>query len=62
MRAFFPALVIAVVGPLLVLIFPSIPFGNDGNCDPWYIFGAFYLQPDLLHWYPTSREIGRAHV
>ena len=43
-------ILLLAVGPALIAIHPSIPFLNDGNCDPWYVFGLFYLLPDATHW------------
>ncbi|MGH9694117.1 MAG: hypothetical protein ACRD5Z_08255, partial [Bryobacteraceae bacterium] len=38
------------IGPVLIAIHPSIPFVNDGECDPWFLFGTFYHFPDAAHW------------
>jgi hypothetical protein len=53
------ASIILVIGPLLVLLLPSIPFQNGRQCDPWYIFGLFYTLPDAMHWYTGYRQIAR---
>lgn len=42
--------VLLAIGPALIAIHPSIPFLNDSNCDPWYVFGLFYNLPDAVHW------------
>lgn len=52
-------LLIASFGPILVLIFPALPFANNGHCDPWYVYGLFFNLPDQVHWRPTARQVGR---
>ena len=50
------------VGPVLIAIHPAIPFLNDGNCDPWFLFGTFYHFPDATHWqgnHGPGRQIAR---
>jgi len=37
----------------------TIPFANDGNCDPWYIFGQSYWLTKPGHWFPYLRQIAR---
>ena len=49
-RQFYTTILLLAIGPALILIHPSIPFLNDGNCDPWYVFGYFYTLPDAIHW------------
>jgi hypothetical protein len=44
------AVVLLATGPILIAIHPSIPFLNDGNCDPWFLFGTFYHFPEATHW------------
>jgi hypothetical protein len=43
----FPLLLLAFPWFLLVLN-PNWPFGNGGNCDPWYYFGHFRDYPRLF--------------
>ena len=46
----FVTILLLAIGPALIVIHPSIPFLNAGNCDPWYVFGLFYHLPDAIHW------------
>lgn len=48
-----------LIGPALCVLFPALPFLNDGHCDPWYEFGIFQNLPLILHWYPHARQPGR---
>jgi len=50
---------LASFGPVLLLIFPSIPFVNFGFCDPWYIYGLYFNLPQLISWSPGSRQVAR---
>jgi hypothetical protein len=50
---------VVFIGPLLLLIFPALPFANDGHCDPWYVYGLFFNLPDQIHWRPAARQVGR---
>ena len=46
-------------GPVLLLIFPSLPFANDGHCDPWYVYGLYFNLPEQLRWAPAARQVAR---
>lgn len=48
-----------LIGPILLLIFPTLPFANDGNCDPWYVYGLYFNLPEYLKWDPNGRQTGR---
>ncbi len=43
----------------MMYMHPSIPFANDGHCDPWYIFGLFYTFPSALHWWSGAYQVSR---
>ncbi len=60
LHAIYIVVLLCAFGTFLVVRLPSIPFANDGNCDPWYIFVAlFYRFPDFLHWLSYSRQVAR---
>ncbi|MGH9697193.1 MAG: hypothetical protein ACRD5Z_23825, partial [Bryobacteraceae bacterium] len=46
----YGTVLLLAIGPVLIAIHPSIPFLNDGNCDPWFLFGTFYHFPDAAYW------------
>jgi len=50
---------ILALGPAFIALSPGIPFANDGHCDPWYIFGLFYNQPQATSWFYPDRQVGR---
>jgi hypothetical protein len=52
-------LLVILIGPALVFIFPRLPFANNGNCDPWYVHGLYFNLPEFLRWYPNLRQTGR---
>ncbi len=57
-RLLIPVLLFVVILSMMYT-HPSIPFANDGHCDPWYIFGMFYTFPSALHWWPGAYQISR---
>lgn len=48
-----------MIGPVLLLIFPALPFANDGTCDPWYVYGLYFNLPDFVQWIPNGRQTAR---
>jgi hypothetical protein len=50
---------VVLIGPILLLIFPALPFANNGHCDPWYVYGLFFNLPEQVHWRPAARQVGR---
>lgn len=59
LQAAYVIVLLCAFAIFLVVRFRSIPFANDGNCDPWYIFGLFYRFPDFLQWLHHARQISR---
>ena len=57
-RILVPLLLLAVILGMMYM-HPSIPFANDGHCDPWYIFGLFYTFPSALHWWSGAYQVSR---
>jgi hypothetical protein len=55
-RQLFVIAVLLLVGPVLIAVHPSMPFLNDGHCDPWYPFGLFYYLSDAVRfeWAPLQ--------
>jgi hypothetical protein len=52
-------LLLVLIGPVLLLVFPALPFANNGHCDPWYVYGLYFNLPELVKWHSNSRQIGR---
>jgi hypothetical protein len=48
-----------LIGPVLLLLFPALPFANDKLCDEWYVFGLFHNLPEAVRWWPGQRQTGR---
>jgi hypothetical protein len=57
-RIAYDVLIISI-GPTLLVLFPALPFANNGNCDPWYVYGLYFNLPDQVHWSPHARQVGR---
>ena len=58
-KGFAYTALVLLFGPVLLLIFPSLPFANDGNCDPWYVYGLYFNLPEQLRWAPRTRQVAR---
>jgi hypothetical protein len=58
-RSFDRTPLLILLGPLLLFVFPTLPFQNNGNCDPWYVYGLLFNLPEYLHWEPGARQMGR---
>lgn len=58
-QTLYVTILLLAIGPALIVIHPSIPFLNIGNCDPWYVFGLFYYLPDATHWLWTDGNPAR---
>ncbi len=48
-----------LIGPVLLLLFPALPFANDMLCDEWYVFGLFHNLPEAVRWWAGHRQPGR---
>ena len=47
------------IGPVLLLMFPALPFVNASSCDPLFVYGLYFNLPEFLQWRPGSRQVGR---
>jgi hypothetical protein len=52
-------LLVISIGPVLLLIFPALPFANDRSCDAWYVYGLYFDAPEEVYWRHAARQIGR---
>jgi hypothetical protein len=48
-----------LIGPVLLIVFPGLPFANDSLCDEWYVFGLFHHLPEAARWWSDYRQPGR---
>ena len=59
LKGFAHGTLMLLFGPALLLIFPALPFANDGHCDPWYVYGLYFNLPEQVRWEPAARQVGR---
>ena len=58
LRRVTPAWWLALIGPLLLINFPALPFANHG-CDSGYVFGLFHNLPEYVQKVGWARQTGR---
>ena len=51
-------MLVVAIGPILLALFPLLPFANAG-CDFWYVYGLYFNLPEQLHWSGHKRQPGR---
>jgi hypothetical protein len=59
LRTIAYGLLVILLGPAVLSIFPALPFANNGSCDPWYVYGLYFNLPEFLRWTPNMRQTGR---